>query len=283
MSSEDRIEALCWTEWKKECALALCSEQSRSALTRFAHSRFRTYARRYAHTVAADAPVLDSGIRPDEAWHLFEVHLVTRPTTEGKRYKDWIFLRVVHSEEPMLEVIESGASLIMREVVREYLRGECSPAGTVSISEPVWIGEGTNLTLEDLLPGEEDPRDEVTRRECERLARELARRVFADTSDRERVALTAKALGLGLSLPAVLAAAGCRKSVLSETLRSLIERVAGRARAEHSRDDAETLLLLSFMAINHTKALALDWAKAKPVCGPLFDLLEEPVTRYEAA
>ena len=274
----------CWIEWKRLCALGLCNEQTRKTLQDFAGSRFRTYARRCAGMTSAGrhngrAPAVEAR----EAWHLFETRLVTSTTAAGKRYKDWLFARTECSADHPLDVIQGGASLIMRDVVREHLRREYSPANSVSTSEPLWAGEGAVLTIEDLLPGGWDPAAEAADRECGRLARERAAGEFSDAARRERVGLAARSLGLSLAHPAVERAAGCRKSVLSAALRALVERVAARVRADFGTDDPRTLLTLSLLTLSEMKIKAVEWARSERTCARLFNLVEDAVGECEAA
>ena len=253
-------------------------------LEQFAHARFRLYMRRYAERTnlgrrGGRVPVVDAR----RAWHLFETHLVANTTGRGKRYKDWLFARTNVSGDRPLDVIQGGASLIMRDVVREHLRREYSPAHAVSTSEPLWAADGATLTVEDLLPGGPDPCDEVARRECEQLARERAAAEFADVTRRERVAMAARAVGLSLAHPVVEQTAGCRKSVLSATLRSLVERVAERIRADLRTDDPQGLLMVSLLTLSEMKMKAVEWVKSERTCDRLFNLMEETRGEREAA
>ena len=110
-----------WVEWKELCAADLCSDTARQALREFAFLRFRKFAYQYAHrtnTGGTGALVPDAG----DAWHLFETHLAVKTTKQGKRYKDWLFDRVRSTKDPPLDVVQGGASLMMRDVVRERHR-----------------------------------------------------------------------------------------------------------------------------------------------------------------
>ncbi|NQT91836.1 MAG: hypothetical protein HQ559_03675 [Lentisphaerae bacterium] len=272
---DNETTATSWAEWKRTCALALCSANTRKALSRFAGLRFRTHARRYAYTTGAgqrgEAPTLE----PPEAWHLFESHLVAGTTQQGKRYKDWLFARTEGSGDPFLDVIQGGATLIMRDVVREHLRQECPPANTISIQEPLSHGEGEPLTLEDLLPGAPDPTDEVAHREWTRLAADHARATFEDTTTRERAVLAATALGVPMAHPAVKSVTGRSKSVLSTTLRSMVEQVGERIKLEYPDEEPQALIALSLLTVTNLKRLAIEWAKSETACARLFRVVEE--------
>lgn len=208
-----------------------------------------------------------------DTWHLFEVHLVTHHTRQGKRYKDWLFARIRNSPDDPVDIIRSGATLLMRDVVREHLRREFAPPHVVSIHTPLGNqGEGS-LTLEDLLPSTPDPLDGVAQRECERLARTHADEAFAQTRHDERVAMAARTLGLALSHPVVENAAGCRKSRLYDAYRAMVQRVGRHIRAVYA-DDPDTALTLALTTVSHLTGLALEWAKTEKACARLFMFVE---------
>jgi len=265
----------CWTEWKQACAVALCGEESQRELHAFAHSRFRVFLRRYAsRTNARPLSPPATGIDPPDAWHLFETHLVVKSTRRGKRYKDWLFARTEHSSDPPLDVVQGGASLIMRDVVREHLRREYSPSSMVSLQQPITDTQGTPLTVEDLLPGSPGPDDDILQRECEQLAERHAREECESMPPREKVAVLAKTLGLPLTHPAVMELAGCRKSVLSTTYRGVLERLALRLQRVYHEEDGETVLMLTLLTTNEIKREILSWGASEPSCAQLFRVVE---------
>src|SRR5210317_1578654 len=93
----------CWMEWKARCAAALCDESTRRSLQKFAHTRFlRFYPRSIPSRVL---PHRENGLPAVDAWHLFETHLITTQTKQGKRFKDWLYARAVTSEDSPLNVI----------------------------------------------------------------------------------------------------------------------------------------------------------------------------------
>jgi hypothetical protein len=255
-----------WLEWKDRCASGLCSEAARSALCAFADSRFRGYVNKYFERGTGGGRGF-AEIGPADAWHLFETHLLVRNTRCGKRYKEWLFDRVNApaaavrpAEGDWLDTVQGGATLIMRDVVREYLRREHSPDWTVSLNSPISDGD-TPLTLEDLLPGSLDPAGEVAQREFERLAALHAARFAAEMNRRERVALLARGEGIPLTHPAVEFAAGCRKSTLNEALHGFVARVVRQLRAHYGGEDPSALRLLAVMILGKTQDEVAAWAK----------------------
>lgn len=266
-----------WTEWKKRCALGLCSKATQDRLREFAFLRFRKLILRYAH----HTNIQDTrSIMPQEkdSWHLFETHLTVKTSKQGQRYKDWLFARTLKSNDPAIDIIQGGASLIMRDVVREFLRRECSARNTVSLHQPLVHGEEI-FTLEELLPGSIDPSREVIRREYATLAEGHARAVFKNMSKRERLVLLAREIGVSLAHEAVEKIAGCRKSTLHTVYHDFMKRVVATMKTEYRDDDSESVLSLTLMTISYVKGSVLDWGKSEPACAHLFRL-SEPVRKY---
>lgn len=262
----------CWIEWKQRCALDLCSAAARTALRSFAGARCQNFARKCRETGRADgaAPPL---LAAADAWHLLETHLVVKTDAAGKRYKDWLFARVAgRAGQAALDAIQGGATLIMRDVVREHLRREYSPREFTSLNAPLSDGD-VPLTLEDILPGGADPADEAGQREIERLAGEHASGFFREMSRRERVALLARELGLSLAHPAVARAAGCGKSMLCAAFRESVTRVAARLLADYGREDLPGVRVLTVRVLDRLTKAVLDWAAiSENACAHLFSL-----------
>lgn len=258
-----------WQTWYRVCALARCAESVRRELRAFAHERFLTYLRR----LGGD---LDPGacVDPDTAWHLFETHLQVKATREGKRYKDWLFARVEAGRDDSAGVVAAGASLIVRSVVREYVRHERPQARMRSLDAPLSDAFGHRLTLEDLLAGPDDTAGAVHAREREAWAQRLGAESFAALDRRGRVVLTAKALGLRLTHPSVLRAAGAQKSALSEQYRNWVLRMAEDVRERWQTSLDGDLTRVALQAIHHAQGMALDWAAAERKCRCLFKCME---------
>ncbi|MBN1268005.1 MAG: hypothetical protein JXB04_00315 [Kiritimatiellae bacterium] len=239
-----------WHEWRERCALGLCCAETQQVLRAFAAEHFARIARRHAHLVGARG--LDPRLPADDAWHLLETHMTIRENRAGKRYKEWLFARAAPEEEAVA-AIEGGAVVMLRDVVREYLRRELSPSGTVSMQTPVAGTENDVLMLEDLLPGEIDPANEVARAEMERLAAEHAREFLGGLDERSRLVMTARANGVPLSGAAMESATGCRKSMLHGLLRDACERLVLSLRSRYKKEDpaaVRTLVVMTLEAAN---------------------------------
>jgi hypothetical protein len=249
-----------WTEWRALCALDSCSEGTRAALHAFAAARFAGFLRRYvARTSAADVGTIS--LPPAQSWHLLETRFLTAQTRLGKRYKDWLFARAAPARETAaLGAVEGGATLIMRDTVREFLRREYSPRHTLSLNAPCSRESGA-LTLQDLLPAQADLGQEVELREFRRIADDYARRFFEALTRRERIVLLARSLELPLSLPAVVRAAGCGKSALNTTAHGLVRRMQERLVSDFGGEDATSLRVLAALTWDGLGEAAKNWAR----------------------
>ena len=262
-----------WAEWKERCALGLCSDWTQSTLRQFVLARFHGFLRRYAHlTNLGDRD--QWWIEPADAWHLFETHLTVNPSRAGKQYKDWLFARATFDQADTLDAVQGGATLLVRDVAREYLRREYSPPAMVSLNQPL-AGSEDALSLEDLLPGTANPAGEAERHEYERLAREHAAVMADELTRRERVAILAKQLGVSLAHPAVAQAAGCGKSMVNQAWRDAVLRVATRLRADYAEDDAESVRMLTLLTLAELEQQVIARAKSENDCPRLFQVSEQ--------
>jgi hypothetical protein len=260
-----------WLEWKRRCALGLCEPGAQATLEKFAYSRFSLYARRYAATTnVKDANALcPSG---HDAWHLLETHMAASKTAGGKHYKDWLFDRVRDSGDPSLSVIESGASVLIRSVVRENLRREFSAPNMISENTVVY-GEGDSaLTIQDLLPGGMSPADAVAQREFEQLAKTHAGELVPGLSWREKLVLFAKSLGIALSHPEVEAAAECRKTVLNDAYKKCVHRITVQVQDQYANEEPDSVMLLSLLTINEAMEITKIWGKSEKRLAHFFSI-----------
>lgn len=265
----------CWNEWRELCALGRCAESSRHYLQHFAHRRFRTLVDRYAHrTGVEEARALTSTIGPRESWHLLETRFLVNSSIHGKRYKDWLFARLEPSPSSALDVIQGGATLILRDAVREYLRLEFPPPRTQSLSRPLQDGAGDPVTLEDLLPDEYDVADQAAHREYVELAEKHAATFFDATDERDRIALLARGLGISFAAPQIEKMAGRRKSVMSQAYRSCVARLASEIQRSYPGEDSASLLMLSRLTLETVTDRVLRWAKSEKRFAPFFLSIE---------
>jgi hypothetical protein len=247
-----------WSEWRLRCALALCRDEVRRELAEFAGYHFQRMVRRYAHRFNVTGPGM--ALRDEDCWHLFETYFTLRSARDGKRHKEWMFERAVVAGSDAQEALAGGAVVLLRDVVREHLRREHTPASFFSLNSPAEMPGESGLTLEDLLPGSADPASETADRELEAIARDEADGLLQDMTEREKIAVAAKHAGLSLAHPGIERAAGCRKSALHSTYRAFVLRVTRRLRAGYREDDPSVLRLLIVRTLNRVGDVAGEWA-----------------------
>ena len=263
-----------WTEWKDRCAIGLCTGAVQSELRNFAAVHFALYLQRYSYRTNAQGG--QSDLADGDPWHLFEAHLAVRNTRQGKKYKEWLFARLPGAERDDLEALAGGAALLLRDVAREHLRREYAPCDTISLNSPMSGVDESGMTLEDLLPGSIDPVDEVATREFERLAAGHALEFFARMGQRERIAFLAKDLGISLAHAEVEKAAGCRKSVLSQSYQTFIMNAAVEMKERYSAEDSESVRVLTLMTLQGIKACIGKWARSSTDLSIFFSIAETP-------
>lgn len=249
-----------WTEWMDRCALGLCAPASRQSLQQFAASRFSRFAHAYATRTSAGNPRQLTPPPPD-AWHLFETHLRLRNTRSGKSYKQWLLARTASAGGQALDVIQGGATLIMRDVVRDALRREYAPRWMGSLNRP--CGEPGAPTLEELIPSSTCTTASVEDREMSAMAVTGAERIFSGLSRRQRIALLARECGLSLSSPRAIHAAGCRKSVLYDAFLTALKTTADATRAQHPGERQDFLADLAIRTLAQLRRLALTWGRSE--------------------
>ncbi len=250
-----------WTAWKTHCARALCPEATQRRLGRFAVSRFAIQLERHlAATNLAPGDAQRQLPPPEDAWHQFETYAALTQTRQGKRYKDWIFARIRHSDRAPLDTIQSGATLIMRDAVRTYLRKELAPRTTVSLDRPV--GDGTT-TLGDLLRSAVQHEDSQAAKEYDLLAAKHAEALFHTLSRRERIGLLAKYAGLSLDDPDVLSAAACGKSSLHLAVRDLLTRLRESVVREYGDEGHNAVMAFTALMLQHLEQKIYLWKNSE--------------------
>lgn len=224
-----------WQEWAARCAVNRCGAETAAALRRFGAHRFRRYL------ALSLGPHFSEGAVPDDraCFHLFETHCCVNTVRSGKRYKAWIAGR--GSGAPDAALFESGASLLLRDVVRAFVRREGPAPKQVSLDAVI---EGTDgLTLADLLPDE---------RACERadpdIAEAVARACLSRLRENHCVVVLARRLGVPLNHPAVLLLTGARKSRTARLWAEVYEMLAAETRRQLPDGDREIWLQMALQA-----------------------------------
>jgi len=261
-----------WTNWKTLCALGLCDQDTQAALHGFAYARYRHFAAAAGlspmHDLASLTPV------PAQAWHWFETYLRLHTNRAGKCYKDWLFARCGGEGGLSIDAIQGGASLLMRDVVRERIRREFPGKMMVAFDAPFPGVAGARLPgLDELLAdtGCPDAAETVARRELGTMAAAEAQAAMASMNHRQRVALLARELGYSLVHAEVLAVAGCGKSVLNTAYHDALLGVAGHVRSRYPREAQSTLASLAILVFDRIRQLVTEWGKSELRCTRLFN------------
>jgi hypothetical protein len=263
-----------WSEWRQQCAAALCSHPARHTLHAWAYARFSRLLERCAARTKRTAPPAHS-VSPRDAWHLFETYLTVPGSAGGKSYKKWLFSRTARSSDHPLDVVQSGASLIMRDVTRRYLRQEQHSWCMDSLDRPLTGDGATAPTGRELLACVADPADEAARREFERLAGDHAARLIEGIDKVDRVVLLARHCGRPLSDPEIERLAGRRKSALGRRYRAMVNAVVGELRALYPDDDGQGHLLLGAMTVENLQERVFLQEKVEMRFGQAFYVAEE--------
>lgn len=252
-----------WLAWYRNCALAACDPRTRDALQSFALTRWRRYVFAYAGMTNCDATAMPIP-SADIVWHDFETLLRLRHTRRGKAYKQWLFARQSsdRGDEASLKTIEGGATLIMRDVVRERLRREWPRRGTVSLNAPPPGAAAESPTLQDWLPASDHTLDDVQQRDLAALGEATARHLCREgLSRRAKTALLAREEGLSIAHPAVLQAAGCGKSSLYAAYADALETIAASVNRRFRQEDRATRAALAVATLKALIPHLRSWAK----------------------
>lgn len=257
-----------WREWQERCALGRCEPATRSDLRGFAAARFELYLEHYGRAPGAGPG--RNAVDGRDAWHLLESHMTIPNAQHGKRYKDWLFARLGLSADAALDVIQGGATLIMRTVVRTYIRDELPEPDRVSLQAPLGgPGDEDGLSLEQLLPGDIDPREHAAHRELAAMARQRAEALFPSVAKRVRVAMAARRHRVALSHPQVTAFAGCAKSALHDTYRAFVAGLVRDVSAEFAHEDRSVVIDLAALTLEALADRASAWATDETPLGAL--------------
>ena len=239
-----------WAEWKSRCAAGRCPPEVRHALHGFARSRFATYRERFERRRGM-APGQTLLPEARECWHRFESRLGVPGPRGGMPTKDWIFARVRAGADAPESTVEAGVTLMLRDVVRDYLSEACPSPSDLSLQETLGAGEAGGLTLEELLPGEgPDPRDEAAEREIRALGRQMAAKLAPELDERERIVVWAKVHGVSLAHPRLEQVAGCRRSMLGNLWTGVLRTVRARVRRAFLGESSETLARLALAVLD---------------------------------
>lgn len=219
-------------------------------LRNFGSARFALYVQRYAARTGHRGGWTMRVGEVADGWNLLESHVQVTRTRAGKRYKDWLFARATRGgKDEFLPLMESGATLLMRDVVRSFLRREHKAHFMASLQAPRGSGDGMGTyTLEDLIPdASAHPADEIGKREWSELAGRHAEAFFETMDFRAVVTLWARSRGIHLNDRRLLAWTGYSESALYKEYRQFVEYMGAAIKKIYPDEDSEALVQLGLM------------------------------------
>ncbi len=259
-----------WEEWKEKCNLRLCGDETKAALLEYSGDRAYRLVKWAMISLKfgyQDIHEIDRW----EGWDLFEGFYFDRGERTGKAYKDWLFLTAQNSPDNCVVVLEKEMTLLLRNVVRTYIREHYPRKGGMSLDAPLESGNPDSGTLMDVTPSPDlSPRDHVEASEERNVAADFASRFFEELSRRERVVLVALGLGLPASCAEAEKAAQCKRSMLADAKSQLNICIRDRLKREMS-EDAD---YLRFYVLEALLEKCIEWAKGEKSCESMFHLLK---------
>ncbi len=263
-ASETAAAVQAWTQWRRRCAVGLCDPPVREALHRFAFRRARSWCTRLGG--AARGFTVPAG--PD-AWHRLETHMTVVRSRRGAPYKQWLFARAEGlCGGDFLNAVQGGATLLLRDVLREWMRQEAAAPAVVSLEAPLPNLRG--LCLLDLLPADADPAGKAAERDLEEIGRREAAEAWAQAGRPARVGLCLRAAGLPLYGQHPEKLAGCGKSRIYAEVQQFVRRLADDLRRRHGPNAFD----LACRALAHARDLALEWGCAENILPAAFQQME---------
>ncbi len=243
-----------WRMWKRLCAADLCDASTAADLRAFGTFRFLHGLQRYASRMGHRGPPL-AAADAENGWHLLETYAALGATRRGKRYKDWLFDKAEGAVD-WLSSVEAGASLLMRDAVRERLRQEHAPAWMTSLQSP--LGVASDLSIEDLLPDSADPVSVIEEQEWREIAQAQAAAFLPELNERQRIVIWARAEGIPLNDSRLAARIGRRPGALYETYQSTVMDICGRLKKLYQDEPSSRMVLLARLVLEHLKKTIRD-------------------------
>ncbi|HMP89233.1 MAG TPA: hypothetical protein PJ991_03480 [Kiritimatiellia bacterium] len=242
-----------WLEWRRVCAADLCCDATATMLRRFGASRFYAYMNKVeTHSGRGMRRSLLYDV--NNAWHLLETHAAIGKTRSGKRYKDWLFDRVGPEVESRIRAIEGGATLLMRDVVRQYLRRERGPAFMTSL-ETKYTEANASYSLDEWLPGQVNPLNDMAQREWQEIAWHHARDYYSRLESSERIILWARFNGFSLNDERIARWTKTSASLLYKKHLALIDDLGAWIKNKHPDESSAALLHMCRLMLDNLAEL----------------------------
>lgn len=276
---EDNDKLGFWKEWKEKCAAGLCCEEAQGY---FQHFGQRALALALWRRDLGGEDVPTRSLRGDlkQGWHEFEYFMLAGKKKSGKRYKDWFFLRVATSMNPPSATCEMLArscfnTAISRNLLKEEgtLKARVRGSRTVSINEPVTTTSPDSPTLEELIPGNDQPAANAEAMDLNEIAAEEAQALFDAMPQGEKVVYVAKyVLTIALNDKSLTTPCGMGRDARYKVVKTDVpDRIRKHISATFTTEDTRTMDLL-FRLIHNTALpkIAAAWNdQEKPLSGCL--------------
>lgn len=273
---EHETTAEAWQEWKRQCFILECGEETRQLLAAFARRRLRSKLTKYyddSELISDHQELLRVTDRP-LAWLELEIYATATRTRQGKHYKD-LLLDVAAGAPDPVGALQSYATSMFRTIARKLLAEHPTEYKLKkeweSIDAPVLVGDGSSSrTLHELLALDPGPVDQSMLEEINREAAAAASSRFEGLGHREKVVILAWSLRRDLNDPAVLLAAGCGKSVFYQGKTDLFKQIAESIDRDYADCEGSALGEFKERFIDHLVAAAIIWGKSERNCSLLF-------------
>jgi len=260
---DDSQEMEAWRRWRARCALGLLEAPERDRLTTVIAQRFRSMVRRIGGSRGEPLQAPSAG----ECAHLFESYCALHTRRDGKKYKEWLLTRGRRD----LDTVQSGVMLLVRNVVREWVRDTVAVSDVREVSlHREWA---PGLSLEQLLPGVET--SEAPREVREWLERRIAewRHALHPT---EAVALRLRFQGRVFSDPRAVEEAGVGKSSLYKHHRRVLFRLSADLRTVFPDLEPAMASRVVLDALDRLGELIFSEKNAENVGSAAFERVEMP-------
>jgi len=190
----------------------------------------------------------------------------------GKRYKAWLSESAFGHDQPDVEPLEAKASLLMRDVAREYVRREC-PASFMTPLDlaPSWVQESMD----------EHPVNSIIENEWIALAHRHAEERFPHIAHSTRIALLARDAGISLAHPLVEQAASAKKSALCKHVNRVWTEVANDIKETYPEDSPADWLKLTSLILREINNLTFLWIRAENKFAQFFMYMNNHAIRHE--
>lgn len=237
-----------WLIWRTQCAARLCPPETEASLKRFGTLRGRQYLQQFASRFGSCGNRSAILAEAEHGWHWLETYAAIGTSRQGKRYKDWLFARAGQGHD-WLAMVEAGASMLLRDSVREQLRHERAPKFMVSLHQPMGEGSQGACTLEELIPDQVSPADTTTEWEWQEIAQSHAQRYYPTLNETEKLVLWARDQGLTLNDPQLAERGKVPMAVLYRTYRSVVTRISLEVKAAHPGEDPASLIQIARLVL----------------------------------